>query len=105
MESALFEGTTDHDIQAEPHREDEGGQFQEKTGDHLDLRRSGGKGKAVLPERPVLLMDAIAMMRRMHAAMQPRANLRTKPLELVTIDKSDAYMYLAVAEEEKGDTA
>ena len=70
----------------------------------IDLRRSGGNRKAVLPERLILPrpMDAIAMVRRMHASKAELEKPQDKTLELVMIDVSDAYMHLAVAEEEKG---
>ena len=70
----------------------------------IDLRRSGGNKKAKLPERLVLPRpaDAIAMVRRMHAAHSATTRPQDKVMELVMIDVSDAYMHLAVAEEEKG---
>ena len=70
----------------------------------IDLRRSGGNRKAVLPERLILPRptDAIAMVRRMHASKAELVRPQDKTLELVMIDVSDAYMHLAVAEEEKG---
>ena len=70
----------------------------------IDLRRSGGNRKAKLPERLVLPRpaDAIAMLRRMHAANGATVRPQDKVMELVMIDVSDAYMHLAVAEEEKG---
>ena len=70
----------------------------------IDLRRSGGNRKAVLPERLILPrpMDAITMVRRMHASKAELERPQDKTLELVMIDVSDAYMHLAVAEEEKG---
>ena len=70
----------------------------------FDLRRSGGNSKASLPERFVLPRpaDAIAMLRRMRAAHASTPRPQDKVMELVMIDVSDAYMHLAVAEEEKG---
>eukprot|EP00913_Durusdinium_trenchii_P003850 g3564.t1 len=70
----------------------------------IDLRRSGGNRKAVLPERLILPRptDAIAIVRTMHASKAETGNPQDRTLELVMIDVSDAYMHLAVAEEEKG---
>ena len=70
----------------------------------IDLKRSGGNKKAELPERIILPrpMDAVAMMRKMHALHAEQGSQQDRSMELVMIDISDAYMHLAVKEEEKG---
>ena len=70
----------------------------------IDLKRSGGNKKAELPERIILPrpMDAVAMLRKMHALHADQGAQQDRAMELVMIDISDAYMHLAVKEEEKG---
>ena len=70
----------------------------------IDLKRSGGNKKAELPERIILPrpMDAVAMLRKMHALHADQGAQQDQAMELVMIDISDAYMHLAVKEEEKG---
>ena len=70
----------------------------------IDLRRSGGNNKAVLPERLILPRppDAIAMLRKMHALHAEDAAPQERTMEMVLIDVSDAFMHLAIKEEEKG---
>ena len=70
----------------------------------IDLRRSGGNSKAVLPERLILPRpaDAIAMLRKMHALRADKPTPQERTMEMVLIDVSDAFMHLAIAEEEKG---
>ena len=70
----------------------------------IDLKRSGGNKKAELPERIILPrpMDAVAMLRKMHALHADQGAQQDRAMELVMIDVSDAYMHLAVKEEEKG---
>ena len=70
----------------------------------IDLRRSGGNNKAVLPERLILPRpsDAIAMLRKMHALHAEDATPQERTMEMVLIDVSDAFMHLAITEEEKG---
>ena len=68
----------------------------------LDLRRSGGNRKAVLPEKLVLPRprDAVAMMRDVYNQRRGCGSDEGYTRELVVVDISDAFMSLAVHEAE-----
>jgi hypothetical protein len=68
----------------------------------LDLRRSGGNRKAVLPEKMVLPRprDAVAMMRDVYNQRRGCGTSEGYTQELVAVDISDAFMSLAVHEAE-----
>ena len=101
IEEAGFKGTTVSKLGLIVKKKEDG---STKRRIIIDLKRSGGNNKAYLPERLVLPrpVDAIAMMRRMHASHNQETDPQEKVMELVMIDISDAYMHLAMAEEEKG---
>eukprot|EP00435_Cladocopium_sp_Y103_P009539 s1894_g2.t1 len=64
----------------------------------LDLKRSGGNRKSVLPEKLVLPRprDAIAMMRNMYERRLQVGSEGNYARELIVIDISDAYMSLGL---------
>ena len=68
----------------------------------LDLRRSGGNKKARLPEKLVLPRpkDAVAMIRDNHLQRRSHQADEGYTRELAVVDISDAFMSLAVHEEE-----
>eukprot|EP00913_Durusdinium_trenchii_P011626 g10919.t1 len=101
VEKAGFKGTTVSKLGLIVKKKEDG---STKRRIIIDLKRSGGNDKAYLPERLILPrpVDAIAMLRRMHATHSQVSDPQAKVMELVMIDISDAYMHLAMAEEEKG---
>ena len=94
IEEAGFKGTTVSKLGLIVKKKEDG---STKRRIIIDLKRSGGNNKAYLPERLVLPrpVDAIAMMRRMHASHNQETDPQEKVMELVMIDISDAYMHLA----------
>ena len=65
----------------------------------IDLRRSGGNQKSVLPEKLVLPRpkDAVSMIRDMYDRIEDKSQVQ---LELTVIDVSDAFMALPVHPDE-----
>ena len=65
----------------------------------IDLRRSGGNQKSVLPEKLVLPRpkDAVSMIRDMYDLIEDKSQVQ---LELTVIDVSDAFMALPVHPDE-----
>ena len=72
----------------------------------LDLRRSKGNDKAVLPERLVLPrpIDAIDMIREAYQNRQQVGSQEGYARELAVVDISDAFMALGVHQDEQGHT-
>ena len=101
VEAAGFEGVTISKLGLIVKTKEDG---SKKRRIIIDLRRSGGNNKAFLPERLVLPrpMDAVRMLRRLHASQAEEKEAHKRTMELVMIDISDAYMHLAIKEAEKG---
>eukprot|EP00435_Cladocopium_sp_Y103_P021718 s553_g5.t1 len=68
----------------------------------LDLRRSGGNRKAVLPEKLILPRprDAVASIRSTYDQRRPHGSDEGYNRELAVVDISDAFMSFAVCEKE-----
>eukprot|EP00435_Cladocopium_sp_Y103_P072956 s218_g41.t2 len=68
----------------------------------LDLRRSGGNRKAVLPEKLILPRprDAVASIRNVYEQRRPHGADEGYTRELAVVDISDAFMSFAVCEKE-----
>ena len=101
VEAAGFEGVTISKLGLIVKTKEDG---SKKRRIIIDLRRSGGNSKALLPERLVLPrpMDAVLMLKKLHLLHAEEKEAHRRTMELVMVDISDAYMHLAIKESEKG---